>query len=337
MIAHETLHELTVDAVKEEKAATLKLLQFLSQVEDRRTYAVLGFDSLFKYVEVGLSYSPSQASERISAMRLLRKVPEVAQRLTDGEHSLTTLLRVATHVKRENLNSFEASELVRETANQSVVQVEKLLAGIALVEPPKMERVKVISKHLTRLMLDVDEEFMATLQRLREIQGNPALSLGDAFQMAMEEYIQNRDLKTKARSPKRPACSTQNKEQDLDKNSQILRTAELNGSSKNREGHSTEKRDPKSNRTAIAVHSRYLPTQDRRIARERAENRCEYVHLPSGRRCSSRFALQFDHHLPFAKGGESREWNLRMLCPAHNRLRAIQEFGERKMRPYLKR
>lgn len=37
MIPHEKLHEQTLDAAKREKSATLELLKFLMEIEDRRT------------------------------------------------------------------------------------------------------------------------------------------------------------------------------------------------------------------------------------------------------------------------------------------------------------
>ena len=51
---HEELHAKTLDAARREKTATLELLQILEQIEDRRTYAVMGYPSLFKYVEEAL-------------------------------------------------------------------------------------------------------------------------------------------------------------------------------------------------------------------------------------------------------------------------------------------
>jgi 5-methylcytosine-specific restriction endonuclease McrA len=52
------------------------------------------------------------------------------------------------------------------------------------------------------------------------------------------------------------------------------------------------------------------------------------------RRCTSRFALEFDHILPFAKGGASTLENCRHLCAGHNRFAAVKEFGRAKMELY---
>ncbi|MBT8495739.1 MAG: HNH endonuclease, partial [Deltaproteobacteria bacterium] len=47
----------------------------------------------------------------------------------------------------------------------------------------------------------------------------------------------------------------------------------------------------------------------------------------SGRRCSERTGLHFDHVVPHALGGESTVDNLRLRCGPHNQLHAEQCFG----------
>ncbi|MBC7387168.1 MAG: hypothetical protein H7301_13535, partial [Cryobacterium sp.] len=136
-------------AAKGEKTATLELLKFLLQVEDQRTHAVVGYDSMFVYVRDGLGYSSAQASERVAAMRLLRKVLEVADGLKDGSQTFTSVAKLASHVRRESLDREAATTLVMETANKTTEALEKYLLGMALVEPPKVDRAKIISAELT--------------------------------------------------------------------------------------------------------------------------------------------------------------------------------------------
>jgi hypothetical protein len=176
MLSHDALHSETLNAARNEKAATLVLLKFLKEIEERRTFAVLGFPSLFKYVEEGLGYSGAQTSDRISAMRLLKVVPEVETHLREGTHTLTSIAKVASHMRREGLNPGEAKSLVEETRGHSATALEKHLFSVAKVEPLRIERTKIVSQELTRLTLDVDDAFMARVNRMRELKGNPVLS-----------------------------------------------------------------------------------------------------------------------------------------------------------------
>ncbi|MBC7386443.1 MAG: HNH endonuclease [Cryobacterium sp.] len=324
MIAHEKLHEETLMAAKREKTATLELLKFLSQVEDRRTFAVVGYDSMFTYVRDGLGYSGAQASERVAAMRLLRKVPEVADGLKDGSQTLTSVAKLASHVRRENLNCQEATSLVLETANQTTEALEKYLLGMALVEPPKVERSKIISAELTRLTIDVEEEFMVLVRRVRELRGNPALPLSEVFRHAMKEEIRKREPKAPrdSRIPKEPS------KENTEKNAAADEVRPAESGLKQSGGSGAELESLK--------RSRYISVRDRANTHSRANGACEYIHPVSGKRCGSRFGLQMEHLIPFAKGGASTAENLRAYCPAHNRLSAVAEYGKKKIKSFFR-
>jgi 5-methylcytosine-specific restriction endonuclease McrA len=139
----------------------------------------------------------------------------------------------------------------------------------------------------------------------------------------MELYIQKKDPRmnhavnpaAEAAAPKKPVKP--------DEEAPVVRLAEV-------------KKDANARKPIHSAPGRYIRAHDRRVVNVRAGHRCEYLHQRSGKRCESRTGLQMEHRIPFAKGGPSSEENLLLYCGAHNRLRAIQEFGEEKMRSYLK-
>ena len=71
---------------------------------------------------------------------------------------------------------------------------------------------------------------------------------------------------------------------------------------------------------------RYIPKQVRQEVYKRDGGQCSYV-SPDGIKCECKLHLQFDHIEPFAAGGATSLDNLRLLCPAHNKLFAEQHFG----------
>ena len=74
--------------------------------------------------------------------------------------------------------------------------------------------------------------------------------------------------------------------------------------------------------------TRYIPQKTRREVSERDEGRCSFVDSTTGRRCSCTRGLQYDHVIPFAKGGSSCDSaNIRLLCRSHNLLAADAVFG----------
>lgn len=92
------------------------------------------------------------------------------------------------------------------------------------------------------------------------------------------------------------------------------------------------KRDPALQVARRAEHKaslrgRYVPRGVRLEVWRRDEGRCAFVGH-DGRRCEERSGLEYDHVKPLALGGETTAENLRLLCRAHNQLRAREVFGD---------
>lgn len=98
----------------------------------------------------------------------------------------------------------------------------------------------------------------------------------------------------------------------------------------------TQQFPPEEKSPTAQDRSRYIKTADRRLVWRNANAQCSYTDPVSKRRCTSRWKLQIEHCVPFAKNGANHAENLTLLCAAHNRLAAIQSFGSRKMNQYLR-
>jgi hypothetical protein len=65
--------------------------------------------------------------------------------------------------------------------------------------------------------------------------------------------------------------------------------------------------------------------------RARDQERCTFV-SESGHRCEARKALEFDHVLEVARGGEATVDGIRLRCRAHNQYQAERTYGAEFMR-----
>jgi trehalose-6-phosphate synthase len=69
----------------EERRITLEVLQHLREIEVRRLFVDLGFDSMYKYCIQRLKYSEGEAQRRLSSARLLRELPEIESQIQSGD------------------------------------------------------------------------------------------------------------------------------------------------------------------------------------------------------------------------------------------------------------
>ncbi len=69
-----------------------------------------------------------------------------------------------------------------------------------------------------------------------------------------------------------------------------------------------------------------MPGDVRRAVHARDGEQCAFV-SEAGDRCGERGFLEFDHVIPFARGGEPTVPNTRLLCAAHNQHAADRSFG----------
>ena len=77
----------------------------------------------------------------------------------------------------------------------------------------------------------------------------------------------------------------------------------------------------------VEVHpKRYIPKAVRDKVYARDGGTCAFIGT-NGHRCGVTWDLEYEHIVPFARGGSNDESNLMMLCRAHNNYRAEQIYG----------
>jgi hypothetical protein len=84
---------------------------------------------------------------------------------------------------------------------------------------------------------------------------------------------------------------------------------------------------------AKVSETRYIPTKVKRTVWHRDKGQCTHMDQ-DGKRCKSKHALQYEHIIPYAKGGKTSVENLKLFCLAHNQLAAIQAYGLNKMQRF---
>ena len=92
---------------KREKDILTGILEHLREIETRRIHAKRGYSSMFAYCKAELNYSEGEAYRRIDAMRLIREVPEVEEKLKKGAVSLASINAVQSFFRAEKGDQVE--------------------------------------------------------------------------------------------------------------------------------------------------------------------------------------------------------------------------------------
>ncbi len=298
-LSNESLHEKLVSLTREEREITLQVLHHLRAAESRKLFAIRGHSSLFDYAVLELKYSEGSAQRRISAMRLLRELPELEEKVESGELKVTQLSQVQSFLRAKaktgrRYSMEEKRELVLGTIGKSTREVAQEL------NPNRAESIQVEAE---------------ALQALKEARDRFAHELPHAASFSdVIGFLAKRALKTDPmKKPGRKArSSTQSFPPSIPPSSPL----------------SSPPTEIVNSPPALAVRrTRVIPVAVRREVWRKEHEGCAYLSRVTGKRCASRHRLQVDHIRPYSLGGSSRDSkNLRLLCAVHNRV-AWEVFG----------
>jgi 5-methylcytosine-specific restriction endonuclease McrA len=271
-LTDESLHNGAQKFALAEQNALINLLHHLLEIDRRRLFSTFKCGSLFDYVVSELNYPEDRAVRRISVMRLLRDVPEIEKKVTDGDLSLTNIVMAQTLFAKERkagneYTSEQKIEVLNRLENQSTREAKKIIREI---NPELSQKPPVLDFNAIE-----DEELRAKLLRVKGkyAHTNPNMTLTELLHMMCDNEIAEQ-----VKSPAAPRV--------------------------NSEAHAKRTVWNRDNGTCI--------------------------------NCSSTYAVQIEHRIPQAKGGQSTVENMCVLCRSCNQRRAIEEHGIEKMSQFLK-
>lgn len=286
------LLERTAGLVLSERKITHLILWHINEVETRRLFSVIGFSSMMDYMVEHLKYNSSSAYERLQASRLLRKIPQLAEKLEEGTLNLTQMVQVNVCINKEMKSGNEVSlektaQIFENIESLNKFETQKALA-IEFNQPIQMhEIIKPQRDNSVRMELTFTEEQMASLKRVKDLLSH---SLPDATWADIISYLSNKQI-----------------QKSLGRKEASIQTAKT-----------TQSFPAAGIRKAIKITTR-------RELLTKANHCCEFVDATSKKRCSGKFQFQIDHIVPLALGGSNAESNLRILCRTHNILAAQQQ------------
>lgn len=279
--------------VDKERKLIAQVLEYLKEVEIRKIYLELGYPSLFEFCIRELGYSEPSAQRRISAMRLIKDIPEIKRKLEEGSLNLTSLNQASLFISQEKrLNNktyskFQKQELLSMLENKSKRECERELIKISPNSAAIKEKERMIAEDKLEVRFMITTELKNKLDRIKALisHKNPNPGYEELINELAEMALNKIDpLRKNLPSPAKVKAS-------------------LN----------------------IKVRTRYIPSQIRQMVWKRDEGKCQYQDSKTNQKCSSQYFIQIDHIKPFSQNGSHDPQNLRLLCGQHNRYRYKQE------------
>ena len=306
--------------VQRERQVLTLVLHHLLEVERRRLFSDLGFQSLFEYCVKELKYSEGQAGRRVQAMRLIKEIPQVEAKIRSGVLSLTNVSQAQSFFReskreqpRRPIGAAEKLAVLTQLENKSAREGLKVLVAMGPARALPKESERVLSATHFEMKFVMTDDLRERLEKVRSLLGPKGAHLNFAQLVWEMTELSVGMLEAKKFGKKRVlALSTP--------------APELNCSSLGTKKALPLKASKKQTRPKMKILGRYLPAAVRHHVWVRDKGQCT--------KCRGRRNLHIDHIQPVALGGESCVENLRLLCFQCNQRQGIKTFGVGWMRSF---
>jgi hypothetical protein len=168
-LSDKELIEATMSALKVMRQAEVNVLRYFQEIEERRLWT--GAGSLYKYIAITFGLTADQIYPRLQAMRLMRSIPEVEQKLEEGQLSVTNALKAqqvfAAECKERVVSLQEKRSVLESLENASTKEADRLLAQKYPESKRPPEKVKPVAENQNLIQFYVDDETLKQIEALK--------------------------------------------------------------------------------------------------------------------------------------------------------------------------
>lgn len=284
-------------------------------------FSKYGYKSLFEYAVKRFGYSEDEAYRRISAMRLMKEIPQVEEKIESGALSLSNIAQAQTLFRHESRGHVvrscqEKVLLLEKLENCSKIEASKIIEvekrGLELGDMLNIVQKESGYDQSVEYRFRANQELQRKLKRLFALNNFSEFDLAELLNKVCDIALEKTDPIEKAKRAIGKAKRAEKLEERVYSNTEV-----------SAEGRKLSVPDQKSR-----VKRTYYPQSVRHQVFLRSEGKCE--------RCGGQRRLEIDHITPFAKSGSDELKNLRVLCRSCNQRSAIEIFGIKKMSAYLR-
>jgi hypothetical protein len=152
--------------VSREREITQEILLHINEFERRKLHFDLGFTSTIEWLIKDLGYSEGAAYRRLSAARLFRDVPAVAEKIQAGQVTLSALASLQTAIRSEERRTrgpiarAQKHELVEKLQHKTKLEAERIIAEAfpEVVKAP--QGLRAVGAHATSLTIHLESVWL---------------------------------------------------------------------------------------------------------------------------------------------------------------------------------
>lgn len=327
-----------------ERTLSAYALAQLAEIQRRKAYEDAGYSTMFAYCLGALGYSEGNTCRRLRVIEALDKYPELFSLIKDGNITICALSVIAKHLTAAN-----HADVLKRIEGKSVRNVARVIAEIAPLPDtrdlirsasiPRVENRPALVWPVPVLVVappalappTVAPPTIAPPVAVSPAAVSPAVPLPITVSPAQEPP---RVQKIMPRAPGRVYfgfTGTEDLERVVERCREVLSRKYPAGRLEDiflelgrayLQANDLELLPPSKQRPPREKESRYIPRWVKSKVYRRDGGRCVNLSV-EGRRCDSRRDLEFDHIIPWSRGGSSDDpENIRLLCRAHNALAA---------------
>ncbi len=310
-------------AVQAEREATVQVLKNFIEIDRRRIFSALGKGSFKEFVMSRYNFSEDETWRRINAMKLLREIPEVEEKMESGSISMTHLgvaQSLFKHESKKHDRTFtpeEKLEVLEKMENTSTREAQRM--AFSMASSPMFEvqdKIRPVGADTIEIKFAAPGELEQKLERLKGLlaHSHPNITMAELIDKLCDLGVEQWDPARKVvKTRKAPAAPRAARDSAIDVAVKSAEVTEM-ASEVDRAGKAQPIREG-------------IPAHLKREVWLRDNSRCC--------NCGSGYALQIDHCKPVAFGGESTLENLRLLCRSCNQRAAIEILGFEKMQEHF--
>jgi hypothetical protein len=184
------LHAEIILIRKHERDISIKLLDHLQEVFDRRLFADFGHSSLIRYMVKELGYSESAAFRRQQTLKLSYEVPEVRGLIQSGGLNITSAALIQGGLR----NTKEKVDMVKRSHDKTSMEIKDLIVEVN-PELKKRDIINPVSGTESRVHLTLSKETLKKIEKLRSI--SKKKSNDDVISLALDIALKSLDISEK--------------------------------------------------------------------------------------------------------------------------------------------